>query len=70
MGLYSRGLNIGRIFASVILGGLFSGGLIFFFGGEGDLLSDFYGICVRTAFENQSLKQSNEIKFLAWCLPP
>ena len=37
MGLYSGGLIIGRIFASEIWGGLFSGG-----GGGG--LSEFYGI--------------------------
>ena len=39
MGLYSGGLIIGRIFASEIWGGLFSGGLNFFFlGGGGGLI--------------------------------
>ena len=42
MGLHWRGIIIGKIFASEIWGGLFSGGLFFFEGG-GRLLSEFYG---------------------------
>ena len=59
MGLYSGGLNIGRIFASEIWGAYFREGLrnylfylffylfIFFWGGEGGLLSEFYGMVVK-----------------------
>ena len=43
MGLYSGGLIIGRIFASEIWGAYFREGL-FWGGGGGGLLSEFYGI--------------------------
>ena len=52
MGLYSGGLIIGTIFASQILGGLFSEGLIIIIiiflvgGGGGGLLSEFYGVYI------------------------
>ena len=48
MGLYSGGLIIGRICASEIWGAYFQEGLfiyLFFLGGWGGLLSEFYGIC-------------------------
>ena len=42
MGIYLGGLIIGRIFASEIGGAYFREG--FFFGGGGDLFSEFYGM--------------------------
>ena len=48
MGLYSGGLIIGRISASEIWGLiLVRAYLIYFFSGEGELLSEFYGILTR-----------------------
>ena len=48
MSLYTGGLIIGRIFASEIWGAYFREGLFFLGGGEGGLLSEFYGSVVWT----------------------
>ena len=49
MGLYSGELTIGRNLASEIWGAYFREGLFFLDGGEGGLLSEFYGMCLLSA---------------------
>ena len=57
----SGGLIIGRIFVRD-LGGLFSGGLTFFWGGGGGVgggLSEFYGISVSILYSYMNSEGSN-----------
>ena len=72
MGLYSGGLITGGIFASEIMGGggesVFSGGLSFF-GGEGGLLWEFYGICKYLLVQNKLSRHQSDLKPPVYNLP-
>ena len=67
MGLYSRGLIIGRIFASEIWGAYFREGLFFGAGGGGwvRLLSEFYGMSF--VFSKPWMLKIHDRAPLKWC---